>query len=1015
MDPSKPFTSDRLASFAGYMLPPTVVDAMLFFLPRFTLSSYRIVEHLQRSWELWSPNSSRLTFYPGAQKFGTRFAKSLPTSMRRYDGHEGRFDPTISPQHFDKERPWLGFIQTTTDVSRPEFNAFSSVWIKDRANFTGKFDTSFVLQLARRVQGLSESVSSRGRLSTIRPDLWEKRPLIPNKDDVAHLNLLSKWEEAVDYYAELQREIKYMAAWCSMADALISYSLEHLEMGKIVPANETFMGVWLNGSEEDDGKWLLASRVPCFIIHELTATETRDWVASNRRLKDFHTGTNVVRLRVAANPLDQFARKNGNGLRELEAEIGLANASDHKYLPTDRERSAVNAQGWQNGVYCDPRRIVVVKEVPSTTTKLATMKDLPPPPVTGVNEKGGWDKWVEEEIDDEEYVLLKKGRKYAVPAYTYEYYDRINNRRIYLNSPIAMPPYYKANPWIFGLPAPSLRCVELEGHTQYRNRPLTTWVYFAPKPDDKEVGRCYSLECPEDQYDGRLLLGFEPSSDEEMECQCDSKMDDDDDTDHVSIPDDEDGQGLYSSLTTKSTNQVEETTNRVPSTTNLVRPPSPTRGSNSFSKKARFARSGSPHWRSPSPRLNSSRLQTPSPDYPSPNASRPHDQHKRPPPIAPTRTSNHYAVTRYFSTSRLYGRARSPHRSYRKDAQRSPSPYQPSHRRATALKSSNSYDSRGYSFRSEEGSSRNPQLSWADRHWSPTRLPSPHRSLSPAPNLATTPPKNLEIAHSAHDPSKTLLPQKRGRSSSPNRNTSPPRPSLLDRLSLPSTTAVVPYDAQIAVTPQEAQLAVVPYDAQLALQNPGSLAAPQAPHLALNFPIPANPLVPVLRTINEEGLSRFLIIWNLPVYHLWENAVAWIETVLPLVPSVKLQRVIRSNEGGQQVFWLAFQSPDQASTFRGQVAGRLTEGGTEIACDFVSPELYCSATGSQPPFWSPKAGYSKGLTAKTLLTEGEVIRAPSRTLAEMLGLQLEPTELWTHRKSRRSRRKKQDPADGGAL
>ncbi|KAF9541310.1 hypothetical protein CPC08DRAFT_770635 [Agrocybe pediades] len=996
MDPIKPFTSDRLASFAGYMLPPTVVDAMLFFLPCFTLSSYRIVEHLQCSWELWSPNSSRSSFYPGARKFGTRFAKSLPASMRRYDGHEGRFDPTVSPQHFDKDRPWLGFVQTASDVSRPEFNAFSSVWIKDRTNFSGKFDTSFVLQLARRVHSLSEGVTSRGRLSSIRPDLWEKRPLIPNKDDVAHLNLLSKWEEAVDYYAELQREIKCMAAWCSMADALISYSLERPEIEKIVPANETFMGVWLNGSEEDDGKWLLASRVPCFIIHELTATETRDWVASNRRLKDFHTGTNVVRLRVAANPFDQFARKNGNGLRELEAEIGIANASDYKYLPTDRERSAVNTQGWRNGVYCDPRRIVVVKEVPSTTTKLAPMKDLPPPPVTGVNEKGGWDKWVEEEIDDEEYVLVRKGKKYAVPAYSYEYYDRINTRRIYLNSPIAMPSYYKANPWIFGLPAPSLRCVELEGHTRYGDRPSTTWVYFAPKPDDKEVGRCYSLECFEDQYDGRLLPGFEPGSDEEMEGQHESKADDDDDdTDHVSIPDDEDNQGLYPSLTTESTNQVEEALNRASPTTNFTRPPSPTRGSNSLSKKARFARPGSPRRRSPSPRLI--------------------DRHERPAPTATTRSSSHYAATRYISTNHSYGRARSPHRPYRSDTRRSPLPYRPSRYYETSSKSSNSYDSQGYSFNSEEGSSRNSQLSWADRHWSPACSPSPHRSLSPVPNRAITPIENTGISPSARESPKTLLPQKRGRSCSPTRSPSPPRPSLLDRLSLPTTTAIVPQDAPVPVTPLEAQLAVVPYNVQLASQNPSSLAAPQAPHLALDFPIPVNPLVPVLRTINEEGRSRFLIIWNLPVYHLWENAVAWIETVLPLVPSVKLQRVIRSNEGGQQVFWLAFQSPDQASTFRGQVAGRLTEGGTEIACDFVSPELYCSATGSQPPFWSPKAGYSKGLTAKTLLTEGEVIRTPPRTLAEMLGLQLAPAELWTHRKSRRSRRKKQDPADGGAL
>ncbi|KAF9549475.1 hypothetical protein CPC08DRAFT_591078, partial [Agrocybe pediades] len=101
----------RLASFAGYSLPPTVMDAMLFLLPRFSLSSHRVVENTQRVWELWSPNSSKNAYYPGVQETGSRFGKSLHSSMRRYDGHEGRFDPTISPQHYDKDRPWLGFIQ----------------------------------------------------------------------------------------------------------------------------------------------------------------------------------------------------------------------------------------------------------------------------------------------------------------------------------------------------------------------------------------------------------------------------------------------------------------------------------------------------------------------------------------------------------------------------------------------------------------------------------------------------------------------------------------------------------------------------------------------------------------------------------------------------------------------------------------------------------------------------------------------------------------------------------------
>ncbi|KAF9536432.1 hypothetical protein CPC08DRAFT_771571 [Agrocybe pediades] len=274
MDSSGPYTLNRLASFTGYVLPPVVIVAMLFVLPRFTLSSHRIVESFQCSWELWSPNSSRQMFYPGAQEFGTRFGRSLHASMRRYDRHEGQFDPTVTPQHFDKDRPWLGFIQTSADVSRPEFIPITKVWVKSKFGHLNKIDSSFVLLLAKRVHVLSDNVNSKAPLATIRPDLWAKRPSIPTKEDIAHLNLLTTWEEAVDYYAELQQEIKCMAAWCCMADAFIAYLKECPEVDKVPLANETLMGVWINGCDEEEGKWLIASHVSCFIIHGLTAKES---------------------------------------------------------------------------------------------------------------------------------------------------------------------------------------------------------------------------------------------------------------------------------------------------------------------------------------------------------------------------------------------------------------------------------------------------------------------------------------------------------------------------------------------------------------------------------------------------------------------------------------------------------------------------------------------------------------------------------------------------------------------
>ncbi|KAF9538999.1 hypothetical protein CPC08DRAFT_771039 [Agrocybe pediades] len=371
MDSSEPYTLDCLASFAGYVLSPTVIDAMLFLLPRFALSSQRVVESLQRSWELWSPNSSRHVFYPGAQEFGTRFGQSIHASMHRYDGHEGRFDPTVTPQHFNKGRPWLGFIQTSADISHPEFNTITKVWVKSKPGHASKFDSSFVLQLAKHIHVLNKSVGTKAPLAAICLDLWAEWPSIPTKEDVAHLNLLTKWEEAVDYYTELQREIKYMAAWCCMVDAFIAYLKEHPEVDK------------------EDGKWLLPNRVPCFIIHELTAKESRDWFTRSKHVNDFHSGTGVVRLQVAANPLDQIAKKNRNALLELNWELGQASALDHGYLPMDRERSSIVTQGWRNSAYCNPRKVVVVKDPVPEAPVLTVPGIRLPPLVTCAIDLGG--------------------------------------------------------------------------------------------------------------------------------------------------------------------------------------------------------------------------------------------------------------------------------------------------------------------------------------------------------------------------------------------------------------------------------------------------------------------------------------------------------------------------------------------------------------------------------------------------------------------------------------------------
>jgi len=122
------FTTERLKSFAGYLAAPSIYDAMHFFLPSFRLKSSRVVKIDDRQWELWSPNSERSMFYPGRRSKELDLEDPAGKGLMRCDGHLGRFDPTVSPQHFDPEQPWLGFVRREGNDAHPEYTSLIDVW-----------------------------------------------------------------------------------------------------------------------------------------------------------------------------------------------------------------------------------------------------------------------------------------------------------------------------------------------------------------------------------------------------------------------------------------------------------------------------------------------------------------------------------------------------------------------------------------------------------------------------------------------------------------------------------------------------------------------------------------------------------------------------------------------------------------------------------------------------------------------------------------------------------------------
>ena len=208
------FDVPRLKSFAGYAERPVVQDTLSYFIPAFSVVSSRLVAFRNQLFEIWSPNSAQTPFYPGVRDFTVRLTTSLHPSQRRCDGHMGRFDPTISPQHYNPQLPWLPFIRRLSDGSHPEHRAFLTVWRPTSGPNRGMVDPHYLQQLASRSQSLLDCMANYAAINGLRPAVWEGRPTGPSPQDIEHvLRGERTFDHAVDLLSRVQTDLKIMSAW----------------------------------------------------------------------------------------------------------------------------------------------------------------------------------------------------------------------------------------------------------------------------------------------------------------------------------------------------------------------------------------------------------------------------------------------------------------------------------------------------------------------------------------------------------------------------------------------------------------------------------------------------------------------------------------------------------------------------------------------------------------------------------------------------------------------------------
>lgn len=110
-----------------------------------------------------------------------------------------------------------------------------------------------------------------------------------------------------------------------------------------------------------------------------------------------------------------------------------------------------------------------------------------------------------------------------------------------------------------------------------------------------------------------------------------------------------------------------------------------------------------------------------------------------------------------------------------------------------------------------------------------------------------------------------------------------------------------------------------------------------------------------------------------------------------------LERTVRTNQRGQQAFWLAFRDIAGASAFRGVVAGRRTADSPIINCDYVDGNEYSAASSRSSDIWTPGGGLALGISPTAPFPPPTAVEMAAPSLADRLA----PFRRRTHRSKKK--------------
>ncbi|KAJ7108801.1 hypothetical protein C8R44DRAFT_884830 [Mycena epipterygia] len=315
---SKRYVHERRACLAGYLKMPSILSAMSFELRHLPRVTSRLVRTNGRIFELWSPNSAQIPFFPGVVR--PNFFPEVPRnpSERRYDGHVGVHDCLHTPQYLRQDVGHWPFMRRITHVDDDDYAAAAFAPLTDYwrdvgpHTLAGRLDPEFIDRLCTLSRELQARMSALRHLLSPTSTTWENRPAFASVTNLEMLRNVKYWEEAVDLGVALQRSLREMDAWVSYVGQQRSWNalnLDALRRTTMDVADEQYIGGWINGTSEDVVLRYMLARVPCFVVHEYQSDEMpRSSVCT---FPNFLQNTEVEALLSDMNPYQQIARRGG--------------------------------------------------------------------------------------------------------------------------------------------------------------------------------------------------------------------------------------------------------------------------------------------------------------------------------------------------------------------------------------------------------------------------------------------------------------------------------------------------------------------------------------------------------------------------------------------------------------------------------------------------------------------------------------------------------------------------------